>query len=238
MDKNYKKEKPSRGFKDTFNFYMIRNLELVGEMEMPYIPKYDGPIPTKLVNCVRKVQNPQHYFVHHYLYDYMFDGKNGIWHGCQESSRKTKSVIKKYAQYQGVISPDFSIYIDLPLAVQIWNIYRDRVTCMWLREQGFHVIFNIRWGDQRTYKYAFYGVERHSVVAVGSHGLIKHPENRAIFLEGFAKMIRTVEPSTILLYGSCLPSIKNMCSDAGINLIIFKSEQTEARERVKDGRRR
>jgi len=230
MKRIQKKNKPNKGFKDTFNFFMIENLKLIGEMELPYIPMYDGPIPEKIVNVLRNIKNSNQYFVHHYLYDYSFDGRNGIWYGCQEDSKRINSFINKYKKYKGIISPDFSVYVDLPVAAQIWNIYRDRVTCMWLRKQGLKVIFNVRWGDYRTYDIVFYGIEKHSTVAVGSHGLIKHPENRQIFLDGFIQMIKRIEPSCIIVYGPCLNEMRIACEEHAIKIIQFDSEQTEARK--------
>lgn len=213
--KMLKKTKVANGFRDTFYFHRIKSLQLFGEFELPYIGKYNGPLPEKLINILRNPSHPEYYFVHHYLYDYCFDGKNGIWYGCMEDSSRVESYLKKMGKYAGVISPDFSVYIDLPFAHQIWNIYRDRVTCAWLRTKGLNVIFNIRWGDYRTYRYVFSGIEKHSVLAVGSHGLIKNPEDRIIFMNGFKEMIKRLQPTTLIIYGPYTNAMKEICEDAG-----------------------
>ena len=147
-----------------------------------------------------------------------------------EDSVREKSYLNKVKKYAGIISPDYSVYVDLPFAHQIWNIYRDRVTCMWLRSLGLNVIFNIRWGDYRTYKIVFYGVEKHSVLAVGSHGLIKHPENRAIFMNGFKEMIRRLEPEALIIYGPYTDEMKIICETNNVKVVHFEAEQVEARK--------
>lgn len=54
-------------------------------------------------------------------------------------------------QYKGVISPDCSLYWDMPLALQIYNTYRNRQFGCFLQENGVYVIPNVRWGDERSY---------------------------------------------------------------------------------------
>lgn len=66
-------------------------------------------------------------------------------------------ILKKYA---GVISPDFSVYRDMPLVIQQWNIYRSRAVGHWLQENGIPVITNVRGSDNRTYELCCTGVHR------------------------------------------------------------------------------
>lgn len=79
---NSKKIMPTKGFKDTFNFHRINGKSLITDMELPYIGRYEGPIPKKVINITRHPRNPQDYFVHHYMYDYCFDGRNGFGMGA------------------------------------------------------------------------------------------------------------------------------------------------------------
>lgn len=225
-----KKVKPAKGFKDVFNLYMVENVRLVGNLEMPYISKYSGPIPTKITNCNASKLNPAEYFIHFYLFDYYFDNKNGLWYGSQRESSNVKKLVDKLILYQGVIAPDYSIYVDMPLIMQLWNIYRVRAVHTWLTSLGINCIFNIRWGDYRTYDVAFFGIEKHSTLAVGSHGLIKNILQRHVFITGFVEMIRRLEPENLVIYGPYTEEMKNICEEYHINVIQFDSEQTEARK--------
>lgn len=54
-------------------------------------------------------------------------------------------------QYQGFISPDCSVYRDMPLSLQITNIYRNRAIGYYMQKHGVYVVPCVRWGDERTY---------------------------------------------------------------------------------------
>ena len=110
-------------------------------------------------------------------------------------------------QYQGFITSDCSVYRDMPLAAQITNIYRSRAIGYCFQKNGVYVIPNVRWGDERTYttkflpeKVAFLGIEKHSIVSIGSYGQLKNKVNRYYFKEGFDAMMETLEPEVVLVY--------------------------------------
>lgn len=123
------------------------------------------------------------------------------------------SIIK---QYQGFISPDCSIYRDMPLAAQITNIYRNRAIGYCFQKHGVYVVPCVRWGDERTYttkvlpeKIAFLGVEKHSIVSVGSYGQLKDRVNRYYFDAGMDSMMETLEPDIVLVYSKMPGEIKD-----------------------------
>jgi len=64
----------------------------------------------------------------------------------------------------------------MPLAMQLWNAYRNRAVGYWLQSEGIKIVPNVRWGDERTYNFAFDGVPCGGTVAVSSHGCIKSRE--------------------------------------------------------------
>ena len=118
-------------------------------------------------------------------------------------------------QYQGFISPDCSIYRDMPLAIQITNIYRNRAIGYCMQKHGVYVIPCVRWGDERTYttkflpeKIAFAGVEKHSIVSVGSYGQLKNRVNRYFFEAGMDAMMETLEPEIVLVYSKMPEEVK------------------------------
>ena len=123
--------------------------------------------------------------------------------------------VEKISKYQGFITPDCSVYRDMPLAVQITNIYRNRAIGHYFQKQGIYVIPNVRWGDERTYttrflpeKVAFLGVEKKSIVAVGSYGQLKDRVNRYYFEAGMAAMMETLEPKVVLVYSTMPDAIE------------------------------
>ena len=44
--------------------------------------------------------------------------------------------------------------------------------------------------------------EKNSIIAIGTHGTIKHPADRKIFAEGLEEIVKRIEPSVIIVYGS------------------------------------
>ena len=122
--------------------------------------------------------------------------------------------VDELRHFQAVISPDFSMHRDAPLAEQIHSLYISRAIGSYWQRRGLYVIPNIRWGSEDTYtasvlpeRVAFAGIEKHSIVAVGSYGCIKHREDRYHFQAGFAAMMETLEPETVLVYGAMPESI-------------------------------
>ncbi len=53
-------------------------------------------------------------------------------------------------------------------------------------------------------KVAFLGVEKHSIVSVGSYGQIKDRVNRYFFEAGMDAMMETLEPEIVLVYSQIM----------------------------------
>ena len=134
--------------------------------------------------------------------------------------------------FDGVITPDFSLYRELPMSMQIWNTYRNRALGHWFQSNGIDIIANIRWGDERTYNFAFEGIEKGGTVAVSTNGCIKDKLNRFYFKKGLAKMIETVEPSTIINYSYAPDDIFKKYVDKGIELIKIENYAVTVRRAV------
>ena len=122
--------------------------------------------------------------------------------------------IDELRRFQSVISPDCSMYRDAPLAVQIANLYRSRAVGSFWQSRGVNIIPNIRWGSKDTYtesvlpeKIAFLGAPKHSIVAVGTYGCIRHKEDKYHFRAGLDAMLETLEPEVVLVYGAMPKSV-------------------------------
>ena len=165
-------------------------------------------IPEKLVpfSKIDRVDDPSAFAVCEYENDIEF----------KDILTRPEEYIEVLKQYQGFITPDCSVYRDMPLAIQITNIYRNRAIGYYFQSQGIYVIPNIRWGDERTYtrKYlpervAFMGVQKNSIVAVGSYGQLKDRVNRYYFEAGIDAMMETLEPKVVLVYSQMPDEIES-----------------------------
>ena len=123
--------------------------------------------------------------------------------------------VKKIYKYQGFITPDCSVYRDMPLAIQITNIYRNRAIGYYMQSKGIYVIPNVRWGDERTYttkflpeKIAFKGIQKKSIVSIGAYGQNQNKVNRYYFLQGLDETIKELEPKVVLVYGKLPDEVK------------------------------
>lgn len=112
------------------------------------------------------------------------------------------------------VPPDCSLYRDMPLALQVTNIYRSRAIGCYYQRHCANVYPLIRWGDERTYTgsvlpepVAFLGVEKHSPVVVSTYGCIRSAENRKHFKAGLEAMVGYLEPSLVLVHGSMPDSV-------------------------------
>lgn len=144
----------------------------------------------------------------------------------------------KYVDYLkrfgGIISPDFSICPDYPMPVQYNNKYWNHALAYWLSTQGIPVIPNVRWGDERSFDFCFNGIEKNSVVAVGTHGQMKSTVNKSLFLGGLPIMIDKLSPHTIIVYGKAPDDVFGQYIDAGIRIIQFPSATEQYYNHRKD----
>ena len=116
--------------------------------------------------------------------------------------------VEDFLRFKALISPDCSLYRDAPLSVQIINVYRNRAIGSYYQRRGVYVIPQIRWGTEATYTtkilpeaIAFSGVEKHSIVAIGTYGCIQHKEDKYHFKAGLEAMLINLEPQIVLVYG-------------------------------------
>ena len=148
-------------------------------------------------------------WVHFYIHDRSFEC---VWHNPQQ-------YLTLLSRFQGVLSTDFSIYRDMPIAVQIWNIYRNRVISYWLQSSGVNIIPNISWGDKRSFDFCFEGVPKQSTVSVSTNGCIRDKVDRYCFMKGLEKMIEVLEPQRVICYSSMPDDIFSRYYDTNTQFI-------------------
>jgi hypothetical protein len=115
--------------------------------------------------------------------------------------------INRLKQYRQVLSPDFNQYVDMPEAVQIFNVYRNRWCAAYWQQTGLVVIPTISWSDDSSFEYSFDSIEKGSCVAVSTIGCRKL-EN--CFMNGYREMIQRIEPENVICYGESFPEMLNL----------------------------
>lgn len=209
---------------DVFRSYLVENADYEGYFELPVI-KTSDLLPNKVVTfskAMSKSYNDFDCWIVFYEHDKNFER---LWHN-------PKQYLAKLRKFKGIISPDFSLYRNMPLCMQIWNTYRARALATWLQSNGIEIIPNVRFGDERTYSFCFDGIEKFKTVAVGTHGCIKKKDDKMFFKAGLSRLVQKLSPKTIIVYGSAPDDIFKKYRDMGINIIPFESEFSKSRKQV------
>lgn len=210
------------GCNDVFRAFLVKNATYSGEQEIPCLKK-ETAIPNSLILFSKAISSKSFdSWVCFYEDDVNFER---IWN----NPRKYLPILKRFA---GVVSPDFSLYRDMPLVMQEWNVYRNRAIAHWLQEEGVSVIPNIRWGDKRTYKICCNGIQQGGTIAIGSHGCIKLLQEREPFKSGLDYVVSRLHPKTIVVYGKAPDAIFEKYRKSGIVIKQFESDFSIAHRKV------
>ena len=202
------------GCKDVFHAFLVKDAVYEGPFDIPVI-EGTTEIPNRLVKFSKAMRTKDYnQWVHFYEDDYQFER---IWN-------RPRKYIRRLKKYNGVILPDFSLYRDMPLAMQIWNIYRSRALGHWLEERGVKVIVNYRVGDKRTFDIACSGMPERKIISIGSVGCMDNIEDTKIIGDSAVYAINMLNPSVIIFYGAVPLNVREYCYNKGVQIIHFEGE--------------
>lgn len=155
--------------------------------------KGTNKIPTSLVGFNEvKTTDDTSATVHFFIDDYQFER---VWN----SPKKYIDLLQKF---DCVCTPDFSLYMDMPLAMKIWNTYRSRLIGKILEDEGIAVIPTLSWAGKDTFEFVFDGLPKGSTVAVSTVGVMKNDNAQRAWVEGMKIALAKLQPSAVVLYGS------------------------------------
>lgn len=138
---------------------------------------------------------------------------------------------KCLSKFDGIISPDLSVYYDDPISVQFFNTFRNRTLAYWFAKQGIPVIPNVRWGKENSYSFCFDGIEKNGAVCVSTCGVLVNKKDREIFRAGFDEMIKQLTPNTIIVYGQMPSDIFSRYLETDISFLHFNTDTQKAHDR-------
>lgn len=162
-----------------------------GFYQMPIIES-TAHIPSGLVGFnYALTSNDKDKGVHFYVDDYQFER---VWNDPHK-------YIEVLRDYDCVLTPDFSLYMDMPMSMKIWNVFRSRLIGQMMQDAGLTVIPTISWAESATFDFAFDGIEEGSVVSISTIGVKQNPDAMEIWKAGTDELIKRKKPSTILVYG-------------------------------------
>jgi len=150
-----------------------------GKLKIPIIPKFQespGDFDDLLLIGFDKThledQNHLDRMVHFFLYDYRFER---VW-------KNPDNDIEKLSRYRAVLSPDFSMYLEMAPVMQLYNVFRNRWCGAYWASKGIRVVPTVNWGDESTFDFCFEGIEKGRDICPGraasgqpEHGIEHHP---------------------------------------------------------------
>lgn len=179
--------------KDTMNEKYIYGAKLVGKYQFPQleetsvIPNSDHAVP---FHIAAKEKNPKKAICHFFEDDYQFER---VWKDCDR-------YIPILKNFKAVCTPDFSSYSNMPLAMQIWNRYRNRSLAYYMWLNDVNIVPTVGWGSEETYGYCFDGLPKNSTLSVSTNGCFTK-EGKECYRNGFKEMCRRLEPNRIIIIG-------------------------------------
>ena len=110
--------------------------------------------------------------------------------------------IELLREFPCALTPDFSLYLDMPMAMKIWNVYRSRLIGQMMQDAGIVVIPTLSWAEPETFSFCFEGLEQGGVVAVSTVGVMRNKSAQEVWAAGMNEAVQRLRPSGILCYGS------------------------------------
>ena len=151
-------------------------------------------IPLQGFNFALTDKSPAGKGVHFFIHDYQFER---IW----QRPIRYSEVLKKFSF---CLTPTFSTYIDMPYALQVYNIYRNRWCGRFWQEMGLKVIPAITFGSfEKDLDMYCAGIPKHSTIAISTMGEGRWANYKGLY-SIWDKILELLEPDTILLYGKDL----------------------------------
>lgn len=140
---------------------------------------------------VMREKQPMGKGVHFFIHDYKFQR---IW-------QRPERYLKPLGRFECLISPDFSLYQDMPVALQIYNHYRKMWMAAYWQAHGLMVIPNVTFGGDQTLDWFLDGMPRKSTIACSSVSLADGGAWADFLIRACERIKERLEPTTVLWYG-------------------------------------
>ncbi len=202
-----------RDHRDVFNARLLDGLAVVGPYDIPQIAACTA-VPGSLIAFSEarglKVPAPESW-VHFYEDDYRFEQ---FWERPEQWIRRLRS-------FAGVISPDFSLYRNMPNAQQIFNTYRNQLLGARMQAEGIPVIANVRLNGRASSPHALAGAPRRSTIAIGLHGCTRARSNRRLVVEEVRIICDELAPANLVVYGGVGFGVLDYPRELGVPVHVF-----------------
>lgn len=189
----------------------------VGQFDIPIIKPVTVRECPPLIgfNYAKTEKHPEEKGVHFFVDDYQF---NRVWN-------RPNDYVKLLAKFKMVLAPDFSLYTDFPVAMQMYNHYRKHWLAAYWQSLGITVVPTVCWSDEQSFVWCFDGEPVGGTVAVSAIGTQNSKETKEAFLKGYNEMLKRLEPEKIIFYGP----IPEECKGDFIRVKAFQEKWKEVK---------
>lgn len=129
--------------------------------------------------------------VHFFIDDYQFER---VW-------RNPLAYIQMLSDYTCVLTPDFSLYADMPLPLMLMSVYKSRFCGHLWQRYGMDVVPTLQWCGPETYDFCFTGIPKGATVAVSTVGVMRSKAAQVTWRKGMDEALLRLEPERVILYG-------------------------------------
>lgn len=177
-----------------FQHKLCTDVSFTGNYQMPKLKAYNGNIPSDIIAFHRAKYHGgnQSLFIHFFLPDEKF----------RKAIAAPETYLGVFRKFGGIISPDASVYVDMPLPYVMSNSFTNKLIGAWLQKQGIPVIPNVSWSRKWSYDFCFEGFPKNSIIAVNSTGIGNDSRAKAEWIAGYRQMLKVLQPTLILRYGA------------------------------------
>ena len=199
-----------------FRWKNLEGLEITHDFDMPIVKAVNDVTVRNLVsfNNAKYCIDREHSWYHFYIHDCLFER---FWNNPQK-------YLNMLLSFEGGISTDFSLLLDMPLAQQIYNSWRNKYMTALLQKQGKPVIPNVGWSDESSYPWAFSGIPEKSILAITTQGCLRDRVCKQSLINGLHELVRQKQPTKIIVYGIFYEEWKDKF---GVDFEIFPSYSKE-----------
>lgn len=128
--------------------------------------------------------------IHFFIDDYQFEC---LW-------GNPNKYIDNFKKLGMLTMPDYSMFIDFPNAINIYNKYRNHWLAKFYQERGIKVLPTLLWSDEESLNWAFDGYEKGGIYCLPRIGVANVEEWNDNFRKGLFEAERVLEPKKLIIF--------------------------------------
>lgn len=177
-----------------WNLDLVSRADCAGELELPPLLPVDVEPDDFISFNFCKSAKEFDCGVHFCIDDYQF---NRVWNS-------PKQYVDLLKQFQCVVTPDFSVYDDMPYPMRLWGIYKALAIGLYWQREGMKVVPNITANDMDFLELVLPYYPKGGTIFFSTMGVTRDKGMAKIARKEMERTEQVLEPSRVLLFGDPL----------------------------------